>query len=148
VRHTFNKPHLIRLARPRGIRWIDEARPYGRLATQELGRISEIVQQTLRFHRTPAKPELTNLAELARSALALFRGKIMERRIVEHFQATPTMAFCSAGEIRQALVNLIGNAIDAMPSGGNLYVRIATVRRNEMHLARLTVAEQRNRHPQ
>jgi signal transduction histidine kinase len=120
---------------------IDEARPYARLATQELGRISEIVQQTLRFHRTPAKPELTNLADLARSALALFRGKIMERRIVEHFQATPTMAFCSAGEIRQALVNLIGNAIDAMPSGGNLYVRVATVRRNEMHLARLTVAD-------
>jgi signal transduction histidine kinase len=120
---------------------IDEARSYARLATQELGRISEIVQQTLRFHRTPAKPELTNLAELAKSALALFRGKMMERRIVEHFQATPTMAFCSAGEIRQALVNLIGNAIDAMPGGGNLYVRVATVRRNEMHLARLTVAD-------
>jgi len=118
-----------------------EAKPYARLATQELGRISEIVQQTLRFHRSPAKPELTDLAELAESALALFRGKMMERRIVEHFEATPTLAFCSAGEIRQALVNLIGNAIDAMPGGGRLHLRVAPVRRGEMHLARLTVAD-------
>ncbi|MFP5249233.1 MAG: ATPase domain-containing protein, partial [Acidobacteriota bacterium] len=35
---------------------VEEARSFGHLAAQELGRISEIVNQTLRFHRAPAKP--------------------------------------------------------------------------------------------
>ncbi|HVX56117.1 MAG TPA: ATP-binding protein [Candidatus Saccharimonadales bacterium] len=120
---------------------IDDVHSFARLASQELARISEIVQHTLRFHRAPAKPELTDVAELAESALALFRGKTAERRIAEHFSARRALAFCSAGEIRQALVNLIGNAIDAMPDGGHLHVRVSPVVREGAYFARLTVAD-------
>jgi signal transduction histidine kinase len=120
---------------------LDEAKSFAELASRELGRISEIVQQTLRFHRAPAKPELTDLGELVTSAVALFRGKMLERHIAEHVQARRTLAYCSAGEIRQALVNLIGNALDAMPNGGRLFVRITQVTHRGAHYARLTVAD-------
>ncbi|HEY3705509.1 MAG TPA: HAMP domain-containing sensor histidine kinase [Terracidiphilus sp.] len=120
---------------------LDEAKSYARMATQELGRISEIVQHTLRFHRAPAKPELTDLAELATSAVALFRGKLLERGIAEHLQVQRTFAYCSAGEIRQALVNLVGNAIDAMPDGGQLHVRVAPILHRGAHYARITIAD-------
>ena len=120
---------------------IDDARSFAMLATQELGRISEIVQHTLRFHRAPAKPELTDLAELARSAVALFRGKLLERHIVEHLEVHRTLAYCSAGEIRQALVNLVGNAIDAMPDGGHLHVRVTPICLRGAHYARITIAD-------
>jgi signal transduction histidine kinase len=111
------------------------------MAAQELQRISEIVSQTLRFHRAPAKPAFTDVAELATSALALFRGKLRERNISEFIAAEPTFAFCSAGEIRQAVVNLIGNALDAMADGGRLHLRVSSVSRNGAPCARLTIAD-------
>jgi signal transduction histidine kinase len=120
---------------------LDEAKSFAEMATRELNRISEIVQQTLRFHRAPAKAELTDLAELVTSAVALFRGRMLERRIGESVRARRTLAYCSAGEIRQALVNLIGNAIDAMPDGGRLFVRITQVTHRGAHYARITVAD-------
>jgi signal transduction histidine kinase len=120
---------------------VNDAKSFARMASQELGRISEIVQHTLRFHRAPTKPELTDLAEIAASAVALFRGKMLERHVVERVEAQRTFAYCSAGEIRQALVNLIGNAIDAMPDGGHLHVRLANVKIDGAHVARLTVAD-------
>ncbi|HEY2857420.1 MAG TPA: HAMP domain-containing sensor histidine kinase [Terracidiphilus sp.] len=120
---------------------VEEARSYAELASQELGRITQIVQHTLRFHRAPAKAELTDLVEIAHSAVALFRGRMHERQVVERISAHRTLAYCSSGEIRQALVNLIGNAIDAMPNGGHLHVRVVPIRLNGAHYARLTVAD-------
>ncbi|HEY1767418.1 MAG TPA: ATP-binding protein [Terracidiphilus sp.] len=120
---------------------IDDARAFSRKATQELERISEIVNQTLGLHRAPAKPAITEIAELATSALTLFRGKLRERKIVECVTAEPTLAFCSAGEVRQAVVNLIGNALDAMPEGGRLYLRVSSATRKGALYARLTVAD-------
>ncbi len=120
---------------------LDEAHTLGTLARQELQRISEIVDRTLRFHRAPAKPQLTDMEELASSALALFRGKIRQRQIVPQFSAQRIEAYCSAGEIRQGLVNLIGNAVDAMPNGGKLIVRVSAVTLKDRRYARLTVAD-------
>jgi signal transduction histidine kinase len=120
---------------------LDEARSLGRMATTELRRISEIIDNTLRLHRAPAKAALTDMGELASSALALFRGKIRERRISDRLIAQKSYAYCSEGEIRQALVNLIGNAVDAMADGGSLNVRVSTVTTNGVRYARITVAD-------
>jgi signal transduction histidine kinase len=120
---------------------LEEAQSLGRLATTELGRISEIIDNTLRLHRAPAKATLTDIGELASSALALFRGKIRERHISDSLMAQKSYAFCSEGEIRQALVNLIGNALDAMADGGRLIVRVSTVTTNGGRYARITVAD-------
>lgn len=120
---------------------VEEARSFGRLAAQELNRISEIVNQTLRFHRAPAKPAFTDVAELVRSAVALFQGKMRKRNIALSLDLDKTYAFCSAGEIRQALVNLIGNALDALPDGGRLCMRVSSCSRHDFHYARLTIAD-------
>ena len=120
---------------------IDEARTFGHLAAQEFQRISEIVDHTLRFHRAPSKPAFTDLSELAISALTLFRGKLRERQIHERITAERAFGYCCEGEIRQALVNLIGNAIDAMREGGNLRIHVAPVSLNGVEYARLTVAD-------
>ena len=120
---------------------VEEARSYGRMAAQELARISEIVNQTLRFHRAPAKPAITDVAELATTALSLFHGKLRSRRIVEVVKVQAAFAYCSAGEIRQALVNLIANALDAMPEGGKLHLRVSSVQRKDFHYVRVTIAD-------
>jgi signal transduction histidine kinase len=120
---------------------MDEAHSFGRLASKELQRISEIVDHTLRFHRAPGKPDFTDVSELAISALTLFRGKLRERHIRERIKVERAFGYCSEGEIRQALVNLIGNSVDAMRDGGNLRIHVKPVSINGVEHARLTVAD-------
>lgn len=142
--HEVNNPleamsNLLYLIEHSGT--LDEAHSLCRMAAQELKRISEIIDRTLRFHRSPAKPTLTEVSELAASALALFGRKIRERNIREKIVAKRSYAYCSEGEIRQALVNLIGNALDAMPDGGMLHLRVANVTLNGVRYARLTIGD-------
>lgn len=120
---------------------LDEAHSFGQLAVKEFQRISEIVDHTLRFHRAPAKPAFTDVGELAMSAVTLFRGKLRERQIRERITAERAFGYCSEGEIRQALVNLIGNAVDAMREGGSLRVHVMPVSVNGVEYARVTVAD-------
>lgn len=120
---------------------IEDAHSFGTMASQELERICDIVQQTLRFHRASATPTFTDISELATSALTLFRGKLRERHIHQTMAAQKCFAYCSSGEIRQALVNLIGNALDAMPDGGTLRVHAQSVLLHGARYARVTVAD-------
>jgi signal transduction histidine kinase len=120
---------------------LEEARSFGQLAAKEFRRISEIVDHTLKFHRAPAKPAFTDVSELAISALTLFRGKLRERQIRERIKVERAFGYCCEGEVRQALVNLIGNAVDAMREGGNLRIHVLPVSINGVEHARLTIAD-------
>jgi len=113
-------------------------------AEGELHRVSEIATNTLRFYHDPAGTVSFEVGELAQSVLMLFRGRISVSRIsVEtHF---PAGIFISApeGELRQVIVNLIENALDAMPEGGRLILRTREfVNHNSGKLCvRLTIAD-------
>ena len=120
---------------------LDEAHSFGQLATKEFHRISEIVDHTLRFHRTPARPTLSDMSELAISAVTLFRGKLREHHIRERVTTERAFGYCNEGEIRQALVNLIGNSIDAMRDGGQLRVHVSQVSLGGKDYARVTIAD-------
>lgn len=99
-------------------------RKYNRIAQDELRRVSDIANQTLRFYRSPQPPEQVGVAEVIDSALALFRSKLRTRGINVLRDYAPGLTLTvSVGELRQVLVNLIANAIDAMPEGGHLHLR-------------------------
>jgi PAS domain S-box-containing protein len=99
-------------------------REYVELAQAELARVSQIVTQTLRFHRQSVKPGLANAAQLVGPVLNLYRGRLQTSGIhVETRFSDKTRIWCLESEIRQVLTNLIGNGIDAMRSGGRLLVR-------------------------
>lgn len=97
---------------------------YAQLAEQELSRVTEIAKQTLRFYREPAPHVPTQVSEVLESVLQLYGPRIAARNISlqkELLQGAPVTA--GAGELRQLFANLIGNALDAMRSGGRLRVR-------------------------
>lgn len=120
---------------------LEEARSFTRMASQELERISEIIQHTLQFHRAPATASFTDLSEVVSSAMTLFRGRLREKHIRESVVAPKIYAWCSPGEVRQAIVNLLGNSLDAMHDGGHIYVRVSNCSALGMRCARITIAD-------
>ena len=87
---------------------------YVKLAEHEARRISEITQQTLRFYRQSTLPARTNLADLLDSVLSLYQVRLHNLGIHVEREYDPEMnLFCFAGEVRQVIANLVGNAIDA-----------------------------------
>src|SRR5689334_17600198 len=107
---------------------IEAIKQYNAMAQEELRRVSDIANQTLRFYRAPNPPELVDLSDVIDSALTLFRSKLRNQNIKVHrHYAGQAEITVSLGELRQVLVNLIANAIDALPKGGNLLLRTSPV---------------------
>jgi signal transduction histidine kinase len=107
-------------------------------AGEELCRVGEITSRSLSFVRADIKVKDIDLVELANTALQLHRDKIAGKKInVELRMADSAVAPGKQGELLQVLVNLLHNAIDAIPHSGTLHLRVAA-RRNE---AILTVAD-------
>ncbi len=102
---------------------------YGRLAEQELARVTEIAKQTLQFYREPSPHAPTHVADVLESVLQLYGPRLAGRHVTvekELQRGAPVTA--SAGELRQLFANLIGNALDAMRNGGRLRIRTRPAR--------------------
>lgn len=145
--HEINNPleavvNLVFLARQSAT--LGEARTHLKMAEEELHRASEITTQGLQFHRQPSSPTSTNVVDLLRSVMTLFGGKVKAARIeVELKTEDAPELVCFPGEIRQAFVNLIDNAIESMPYGGQLKVKVrpGTNWKTLDHGVRVTVAD-------
>jgi PAS domain S-box-containing protein len=145
--HEINNPleavlNLIFLAQRSAD--LGQAMPYLREAEEELGRASEITMQGLQFHRQPSSPTSTNVVNILQSVLSLFKGRFKMGRVRVEFKTEDAPELmCFAGEIRQVFVNLIANAVESMPDGGQLTVRLrpGTDWRTEHQGVRITIAD-------
>lgn len=102
-----------------------EAERYADMAEQELERISHITRQTLTFYRESKFPIPVVLNELLEDVLGL-QDRILKSNRIElrkKFLITAHMRGFPV-ELRQVFLNLIGNAIQAMPEGGTLGVSV------------------------
>lgn len=104
---------------------LDEAKIYAATATDELARVSEIAIHTLKFFRQLSKPTSVYLTELVDSALVLYQARLVSACVTvqKDFRDCPPIT-AMAGELRQVIVNMVGNALDAMRGGGTLNIRI------------------------
>ena len=128
IAHEINNPleavtNLLYLSRNHSAS--PEVQEYLKLADHELRRVSVIANQTLLFHRQPSNPEPTHAADLFSTVLTIYEGKLHNSAIsVETNYRTNQPVVCFAGDVRQVLNNLVGNAIDAMSKqGGRLLIR-------------------------
>ena len=148
IAHEINNPleavtNLIYLAK--GQTTDEEVMGYLDSAEGELHRVAQITTQTLRFHKQLTAPVLTDVADLLRSILPLYKSRLMQLGVeleIKTAECPPLM--CYAGEVRQVLANLVGNAIDAMSQGGgvlHLRLRPCTDWRSGSSGARITVAD-------
>jgi signal transduction histidine kinase len=104
---------------------LEESKLYSETAMQELARVSEIAIHTLKFFRQLSKPTTVYLKDLMDSALVLYHARLVSARVAvkKDYRPCPPLT-ALAGELRQVIVNLLGNAVDAMRGGGTLNIRI------------------------
>ena len=119
----------------------EESKEYANMAQRELARVAEITQQTLRFYRQSTFPVDVRLAEVMRSILVLHQGRLQSARIELSSRMEDAELFAYAGELRQLFASLVGNAIDAMPQGGTLFLRVRSTKRRGVRGVRVTVAD-------
>jgi signal transduction histidine kinase len=124
---------------------LEETKTYTQMAATELARVSEIVTQTLQFYREPNKPAIVQVTEIVDSALTLYQPRLRAAEIVierDFRECSPIMAM--AGELRQVILNLIGNSLDAIGHDGRLKIRASNAREHRNGSrpgVRLTVAD-------
>jgi signal transduction histidine kinase len=84
------------------------------------------------------------LADIVDSAVSLNIGRLTTCSVQFEKKFAPVAPLlCNQGELRQVLVNLVANALDAMPGGGRLLIRIrdASDPATGVSGARITVAD-------
>jgi two-component system CheB/CheR fusion protein len=104
---------------------VDAAQEHASVAMDQLMRVSMITQQTLKFHRQTGAPKVIKLSEILESVLTLFRSKLTAGDIALDVRAEREMdVICMPSETQQIFANLVANAVDAMPRGGRLVIRL------------------------
>src|SRR5205823_4064425 len=103
----------------------DEARYYAQLGEQELLRVSHITRQTLSFYRESQQAVPVSIPELLDNVLELQARRLQLNGITLGKKYEDT-AFIHGFpvELKQVFLNLIGNAVQAMPEGGRLRIHV------------------------
>jgi two-component system, NtrC family, sensor kinase len=103
----------------------DTARHFADMAEQELQRVSHITRQTLSFYREAKQPIPVNITELLDDVTELQDRALSAARIQvrKRYKTNPVVQGFPV-ELRQVFLNLIGNAVQAMPTGGTLGVSV------------------------
>lgn len=116
-------------------------------AQHELARVSHVAAQSLGFYRKDRKPGLVAVPLILDEALALHRDRIYSLyiEVTRKYLSVPDIS-CQPGELLQVMVNLIGNALDAMPANGKLQlvIRQATDWRTGRAGLRITITDSGN----
>lgn len=103
----------------------DEARYFARLGEQELIRVAHITRQTLGFYRESKSPVEISISALIDEILELqLRRPEFKNVKIERRYSTPGIVRGFPVELKQVFLNLIGNAVQAMPSGGTLRLHV------------------------
>jgi len=104
------------------------------IVAEQTARITRIIQRLLDFTRRKigiAEPAEVDLNDIAQSTIELLSGQFTSARVRVRFEraAQPARIAGDADRLQQVLINLLLNAVQAMPDGGSLGVETSRVRR-------------------
>ena len=129
IAHEINNPlqavqNCLHLA-TRGEVSEKKRREYLDLANIELNRLMSTVQRMLDFYRPGAvEPQRVDLAALIRHVINLVSPQMKARgiRVTTGFSSKLTTVLAVNSQLEQVFLNLVLNAYDAMPAGGELHI--------------------------
>jgi signal transduction histidine kinase len=95
---------------------------------EEISRIARIIQELLEFSRpTPPSQELVQVNTVILSLERLLEQNLREKQIALKIILEPELpqVLISSDQLKQVVLNMVRNAEDAMPQGGDLVIRTA-----------------------
>jgi signal transduction histidine kinase len=108
---------------------------FSKIINKEVDRIDSLVQELLNFAK-PSPPELkkVNIHQLIAQTLDLLNNEIIRHKINLNtsFENKNILINIDPQQIKQALLNIFLNAIDAMPNGGRLDVNVNEVQQTKL----------------
>jgi two-component system NtrC family sensor kinase len=129
VAHEINNPlsgvlTYAKLLQRRAERVGQEAPEELRFIAEETARCGDIVKNLLGFARRGTGDfERLEVDRLVEGALQMVAHRFTEGRVEVRRELAPLTLRCDGAQIRQALVAMLVNAVEAMPDGGQLTVR-------------------------
>jgi signal transduction histidine kinase len=106
----------------------------------QVERITRVMNQLLTFaRRKPREPRPVALEQVIDNSLEMFRERLSNHRVDVSTDIDPgcTTVVADSDQMNQVLINLIMNAIHAMPQGGTLRVGL----RPERDMVKLTISD-------
>ncbi len=103
----------------------ERRRHYLQTADQEISRIAQIIRQMRAFYRpTPGEKQQCNLNDKLHDAIHLLEKPLSEANVKVELALDPSISTISLidYQLEQVLLNLILNAIETMPDGGQLVI--------------------------
>lgn len=106
-----------------------DVRGYLEIADRELTRVAHIARQTLGFYRSTSMSRVIAVSDLVRDALMIYERRLRNKDLQVEISVHPTLEiYGKDGELRQALLNVVANAIDACRPGGRIWLRAQKTR--------------------
>jgi signal transduction histidine kinase len=107
---------------------LEESRTYARVIGQASDRMTKIIRQLLQFARRQGLTKAnTDLHQLASDTIDLLRPLAAKRDVALQVVAASSdaNAFVDGAQAQQVVMNLVVNAIQAIPRGGHVTVRLS-----------------------
>lgn len=126
-----------------GTHRLTEAKSYLQIIDGEIRRCGAIVKNLLTFARqAPFNPQKNDLNVIVERCLLLVGHQLDLQSIDQDKDLVPNSPplYCDAGQMQQALLALLMNAIDAMPHGGRL--RVATAYDATRHSSSVRISDE------
>lgn len=131
ITHEIKNPLMVIGGFARQLERLSELSPEARrklhFVHEEMVRLESFLGELGSFTRSPPPQKVTaDVAGLIQEVAEVMQDSFREKGVAFHFQAPeeiPAFPF-DPGQIRQVLVNLFKNALEAMPQGGNLTVAV------------------------
>jgi PAS domain S-box-containing protein len=145
IAHEINNPleavtNLIFLAKTNQ-NIPDTVRRHLEVADEELARVGQIAQQTLGFYRDTSRPHALNVAAVISDVISVFERRLSYKQMYCRPEFRGNLEIVGLqGELRQAISNLLLNAMDASSNGDPLRIRARETRLVGTGMAGVSIA--------
>jgi len=122
----------------------DPRRKDTRVISEKLDQLEAIVTRVLSFAKAPSNLHSRwSVSEIIEDTIVLIRLKLAQGKVHLHFQppVSPLIVDGHKGQLQQVLLNLLLNAMQVMPDGGEIAIRCATEDRSGTPVVIIDIAE-------
>lgn len=108
----------------------DKEKEYGEIMLTEIDRINQIVSEFLILSKPQVISfEQKNIIEILDNIISLLQAQANYKniQIIKDYEIDYLAIKCEPNQLKQVFINLLKNAIEAMPDGGEIIVRMKTL---------------------